>query len=529
MSTKVKVVLHQGHLKLRFTRDRKSYYQSLGLGKLLPSYWNAKKQQVRSSHSDHERLNTAIQTELARALSSLPRQSPRYQRGGQPLLMMIKEIIEKSTELRNSTRIKYQTILAKLTNYLKSVGKEDITLNQFDLDHVKALHSFMRDPGCKERRMTVNTTNNYHKVISHFIDLCKNESRDTSQANPYRYFKLPKNEKLDKKTLSLIDIDKLKFAVINNNILHRTRLVFHFQYLSGGMRISDLLLLRFSNLINGRIVYNMYKTGSSINHLISPLCAMVLGKYLNLDFDQYRRDKSYSMELQKIRDSYFIGIDNQIKEMAPLSVFIPEAPKQFLEDTIKLSSELSIYQLEKELSAITEFVENNGYLKFAVNRQYNLSAYYMKHKERLDDIKLQLTEQYNTREVHIKESICSILTKYGTDPKTKNDFVFDFLQGIDIPLNRSHITPEHQRIMHSRTVAYNTKLKKVQRELEISAEMKSHLARTGFVNIMISMGVSTATLMEILGHSSLAVTNSYVSVGFSSKSKDDALSKIGKI
>ncbi len=523
MSTKVKVVLHQGHLKLRFTRDRKSYYQSLGLGKLPQKYWNDKKQQVRSSHSDHKRLNTAIQTEFARALSSLPRQEPRHHYTSKPLLTFMEEYIATSYELRSSTLTKYRTIHAKLGTYLKEAGKERLTPNQFDISHVKAFFAYLIKSG-----MTLNTSIHYHRIIRKTINLYKKVKQDNSHSDPFLLFKYPKKESHEKPYLRESEIYTLTNTIMNDNVLENTRLKFTFQFYAGGMRVSDLMLLRHENLIGGRIKYNMLKSPKPLDHIMSEQLIRIIGRYLQM-LPPDSKTPHYLNILENLRISHTPQLSAEDRANIPLSIFIPVAPVQIHHYTILIAPEMNLSQIHNEIFICNKFINNQGLVQFNNNRNYNMSEYFKTHSRFIIDNKNELEAIYSQINGSYLNSIKERLTSLGSSPMTKNNFVFDFLQGNDFPKNRRSFTDEHYKLMHHKKVVYNRQLKRLQEKLRIPVNMTSHLARTAFTNIALNEVTSTSDIMGILGHSSLAITDAYVRSGFSSKSKDDALSKIGKI
>jgi len=65
--------------------------------------------------------------------------------------------------------------------------------------------------------------------------------------------------------------------------------MFVFQFFTGGMRVSDLLTLRFRNLINGKLSYQMFKTDHVLTFDLTPV-------HLDLLVD--------SVPLKTSRDSY---------------------------------------------------------------------------------------------------------------------------------------------------------------------------------------------------------------------------------
>ena len=120
MSTKVKVVLHKDYIKIRVTRDRRSQYQSLGLPKLDPKYWDATKQRVRkTSLIDYKDYNSTIEREYTIALSKVPHPIPRKRTGRLSLIALMQEMIERRKDLTYSTLTKYRTVQSKLASYLQ--------------------------------------------------------------------------------------------------------------------------------------------------------------------------------------------------------------------------------------------------------------------------------------------------------------------------------------------------------------------------------------------------------------------------
>lgn len=119
---------------------------------------------------------------------------------------------------------------------------------------------------------------------------------------PFKTYKLSKLKSTpEKRSLVQEEIDKvLKFDAINYPHLQESYLVFMFSILARGINFKDLILLKKSNIKEGRILYNRSKTGVPLNISIDKDMQDILNffeyKSCNQYLFPYLKEDDYSAE-----------------------------------------------------------------------------------------------------------------------------------------------------------------------------------------------------------------------------------------
>jgi integrase len=107
----------------------------------------------------------------------------------------------------------------------------------------------------------------YFKVFRTFIYKIVDSGHPNfkSEHNPFLFYKL-KEERVQKAKLSRDQLNKIINLKYNPHTpLGIARNLFLFSFYSGGMRVADLLTLKWKNLIDARVVYTMRKTKKVIS------------------------------------------------------------------------------------------------------------------------------------------------------------------------------------------------------------------------------------------------------------------------
>lgn len=541
MSVSVKVVFHksdsqsdQGYLKLLRIKDRKKNYRSLGLPPLHQKYWDPIKQRVKkNSNVDYLSYNSSIERELGRVLEdpSLIQKDPSSKHSF--LYYFEKSVNGDRLHLDHGTRLKYRSVLNKLKEYLHHIGKTDLPFSDLDLDFIESFQRFLRNS------LTTNTTIHYHKVIRIFIRRSQKDPSIQTRFDPYTNFSFPKKEKVLKETLSLEDIQVIRNTPISNPRLDKVRNLFLFQYYTGGMRVSDLLTLRFKNLVNGRISYKMFKTKQSIDIPITSVHVHLLHKLLDLktnvdkpvlsyfDLGNFRRPLPPIQDTEKRPSPISRRPPKVLLDQIPQSIHIPSSSVRGYDPMGLFISSLGYEELTKEISRLGNLIQNGGVIRHGkltldLRKEIDPINHTKEVLSRLEKRKEDLDNQF-------VRSTIEELTKMGSKSRTKNSFVFDLLKNEEFPEEDLSVLSEGQYLRINKTsIVYNRNLKKLESTLNLTVTMKSHLPRTSFTNIMMEEGFNTRDISLILGHSSLSITDNYVKSGFRNKRTDDIIMKMEK-
>ena len=249
---------------IRIIHHRKPKYISLGIY-VHPSQWNEETLRVRRSYTNSTEVNSFISTKLAEAERMAVKMATNSKRVssrnikeeilGKPAEDFIAfahvqiQRLEQSEKERTAER--YRSITNKLKRYLKgrSFTFDDLTV-PFLHDYEAYLKSIGND---------VNTIHTNLKTIRAILYTAIKEDRFPQEKNPFFRFKLKKaptkKERLSTEEIKLIADIKLREGT---NIYH-TRNAFLFSYYCAGVRVGDLVQLKWEN-VKGILDYQMGKT-----------------------------------------------------------------------------------------------------------------------------------------------------------------------------------------------------------------------------------------------------------------------------
>jgi integrase/recombinase XerD len=295
-------------LYLRITKDRKSRYVSLGIKINPEKHWNEKDKKVKKSHPNSQRLNNFIAQKIAEAeglaltleSSTKPTSSKRIKDTlkGTTSTSFLKyadeyiKAIEKKGKI--STATKASAIISKLKTWL---GTKDLQFDEITVSFLKAYEHYLS-------HSLGNSTNTIHanlKVIRRLFNEAVSEDIVPFEKNPFLKYKL-KLERTVKNFLTEEELKALEDLEINVGTMkshHRNMYVF--AAYAGGVRISDVLLLKYKHFDGERILLDTYKTGSTVSIKLPQKALGIINQYVKdkpnaeeFIFPILKIDKDYS-------------------------------------------------------------------------------------------------------------------------------------------------------------------------------------------------------------------------------------------
>lgn len=166
---------------------------------------------------------------------------------------------------------KYSTVIKKLTDFRNN---EDFNFDELTPSFLASFESYLAKLG-----NSVNTINSnfrtiraiYYKAIEKgFIDQSK---------NPFFTYKLKLNnsrkDRLNEEEIKKIETLDFKDDIVAENV----RNAFLFSFYNAGIRISDVLQLKWENIQDGKLVYKMFKTNRVHSVKLKEKPLAILEKY----------------------------------------------------------------------------------------------------------------------------------------------------------------------------------------------------------------------------------------------------------
>lgn len=274
------------NLLLRITVNRKHARLAL-MYSVLPSQFNPKAQvgkSIRSSHPDHIKINKHLEnkvsmgkdiiTDLENEGRLITAETIKSRMIEQKSHSFYKFTDELTNQLKMSGYIGSYKKYTAVVNSLKDFhNPESLLFEEIDINFIARYQAFLKKEG-KEQTTIAGYTS---KIRSIFNKAIRNGNLKFGD-NPFINYKI-KQGSPQKDRLDIDEIIKIELLELDeNSLLWHVKNVFLFAFYNAGIRISDILLMTWDNIQNGRLVYNMYKTkkNHSLNLKEKPLAILEL-------------------------------------------------------------------------------------------------------------------------------------------------------------------------------------------------------------------------------------------------------------
>lgn len=264
----------------------------LNTGKfILPEYWDSSRQCVRKSHPNHIGLNAELMNQLARAnkeLLILESTSPHF-----TIDMLKNRLLKKKRK---------ETFFSRADQYFETLWKAG-KVNRFQGERpaINHLRKFVsgRDLAFEDLTtsflvkfkahlsgqlgLTQVSVMNYLSTIRTIYNLGIEEGIVRMEFYPFGRGKgkikitSPVSVRIG---LEAEEVKRIEALVLNEtSFIHHARNIWLFSFYLAGMRISDILLLRWRNIHSGRIHYAMGKNNKPGSLLITEKAQAILNYY----------------------------------------------------------------------------------------------------------------------------------------------------------------------------------------------------------------------------------------------------------
>lgn len=271
---------------IRITKDRKSKRIKTSIALRSPKHWNPDGERnnnwVRTAETSHKTWNADLRKELNAAISvytdnkgaslSSLKQTLKEKETSASFLDFAKEKVEEARAIQAiCTYRHYKTTLVFLESYLKEKGKEDITFDEINLSFLKGFESYLanvENGRVKGRKLDIVTRQNYLKKLRKLVNNAVEEGHLAT--SPFGKgagrFSIKGKKESTKEKLELDEITSIiALDLPERSAEWDTRNAFLFSFYCAGIRVGDLLQLRWENIQGGRLVYRMGKNGKERN------------------------------------------------------------------------------------------------------------------------------------------------------------------------------------------------------------------------------------------------------------------------
>lgn len=270
---------------LRTTKNRKTSYVSTNLS-VLPKEWDEAKCKVKACHPNSVRLNALLRAlELEYSNNVLEIENNQLDISLKGIKRKIEgqdatNFISVARELQNKYRIegkisssdKVASILKKLAKYMHS---EDFTFQDIDIRLLTTYQTYL----IEKLHNKASSINRDLKFIKTVFNYAHRMEYVPIHVNPFLKFTFLKARSergfLEPNEIALIEaLDYSKIPYVQ-----KAKDVALFEYYSGGIRISDVLLLKWENIIGDRVHLTIRKTGKQTSHKLTLKALAIIEKY----------------------------------------------------------------------------------------------------------------------------------------------------------------------------------------------------------------------------------------------------------
>ena len=258
-------------LYIRIIKDRKAKFISLGI-KINPKDWNDNQLKVRKSHPNSQRMNNFIAHKIAEAEGIVldletksnyvsPKSIKENIMGTSPqnFLQYFQNYINNLE--KNGKHINYRntkTIYSKLKNY---IGKNDFAFDELTVTFLKNYETYMSN----KLGNSINTIHTSMKIIRRIINEAIREDLIPPEKSPFIKYKL-KTEKVKKEFLTEDEIRRMEELQLDKNSMrNHHRNIYIFATYAGGLRISDIIQLKWSEYDGERVLVSTKKTKNIVS------------------------------------------------------------------------------------------------------------------------------------------------------------------------------------------------------------------------------------------------------------------------
>ena len=301
MNTTIEAVLYtsktlsngQHPIMLRLTKNRKRKYISLHISLAL-QYWDAEKCKPRRNCPDKERIEALIQQKTQElqsqvmdfktsdkeyTLNTLVEKASRKvvrQTVGEYLNGYIDRLL---AEKRVGNAKTFQELRTSLTKFCRSL---DFYFIDIDAEWLKRYEQWLR----VERHYSDNSIGIRFRSLRVLYNSAITDGLIKKTDYPFDTFKVSRfKEATAKRSLTKEDIRRIMDCEVRTltkypkPFLQLAKDLFLFSYLSCGINLTDILHIRYADIVDGRLVFNRQKPGKLLSFQLQPAALAIIDKY----------------------------------------------------------------------------------------------------------------------------------------------------------------------------------------------------------------------------------------------------------
>jgi integrase/recombinase XerD len=447
MAATIKVVLRKKEnkdgtfpLAIRITKDRKTSFIHLNHN-ILPKDWNVAEQKVKKSHPNSARLNNYIAKKHSEALDgALEIETKKTDASAIAVRQKIKPKVGATffpqaddylLNLQASGKFnRYSPDKPRIGHFREFLRDQDIAFTDITPGLLDKFTSFLRSyhKGKEGKKpMSERTIVNHLAVVRSVFAHARRNKVITKDQSPFGgddgvKIVFPDSTKVG---LSAEDVQKLEDAELADSRLDHTRNLWLVSFYFAGIRVSDLLRLRWSDFNNGRLHYLMGKNDKGGSLKIPVKALAILEKYKGDDtheddlvFPELKGvDVNDEFETQRVIAVKGRTINQALKDIMPIAGLDGKPEMHKTRHTFGgLAGDTIPIQMLQKLYRHTHVSTSIGYQKSFTYKDADDALDAVLSKADIKNLKEQTLEATEgTFQVHFKMSTEIVLSKADFD------------------------------------------------------------------------------------------------------------------
>ncbi|MEM8937724.1 MAG: site-specific integrase [Bacteroidota bacterium] len=273
-------------LAIRITKNRKSSFIHTGqyIGQ---EYWDSSQHKVKRSHPNSKMINHFLLKKLAEANEKLLQSE--ISKNNESVKKIRKSIIGKEKEDFNAFASKYLDRLknrkqyyqfknekGRLEKFMAFTKKNDLTFDEITPSLLKSFETYL----INQRQVASRTAVNYMIPIRTIYNQAISDGVADQNKYPFgrgKYqIRFPESDKIG---LNIRELQKLENASGLTSSQQHALNVWLMSFYFAGMRITDIIQLKWSDLTEGRLKYRMSKNDKLVSLKIPMKAKVILNMY----------------------------------------------------------------------------------------------------------------------------------------------------------------------------------------------------------------------------------------------------------
>jgi integrase len=499
-SITIKVVLYSRKdknnlhpVKIRITENRLSSFVNLGFS-VEKKFWLKSTNRISTSHSNHIEFNYLIDKKI-QELEKTKTSNIKVITGKMNVFDDLDIKINNDYQNQYYSKKKFRTLYYHLKKYW---GNLDLHYYDIDKEFFIGFRNYLQLNIKSRDTLSNNPSNNsivgYLKFLTTFLNEKKSEGLfvgDLDFVKKISPKKIPtKISPLTTDEIWVLD-NLLPSHEFMRPLLFNSLNTFMFDFWSF-LRIGDCLRLKWGNIQGDVIFVRMGKTKRIVTIPLTNKIIWRLIWYMDNLPKLYNWDER---KWYKGSDLEGFTLVNVVKEISEFDEVVETNWNNYIKYLIQYENQKEIninhphYTLKDNNFHIRGgrySIEYNNFIK-SIEKDFPFDV--MKnHKEILD------------------KSLLNAVKEYSNDEKNKNKYIFPFLKGYE---NERDITRLSNKVSSSVSLI-NKSLKEISKEVGITKKLTNHLSRHSITSISKSLGTDVYDLKDMLGHTDVKQTETYI-------------------